>query len=53
MKQDRIDQHDGSQVQSQDPIGVMGGQSTLATDGRPQRDVASQSSFEAAWDLAH
>lgn len=53
MKQDRIGQHDSVQVQSQDPIGVIAGRRTLATHGRPQRDVASQSSFEAAWDLAH
>jgi hypothetical protein len=53
MKQDRIDQHDSVQVQSQDPIGVIADQSTLATDGRQQRDVAPESSFGIAWALAH
>jgi hypothetical protein len=53
MKQDRTDQHDSVHVQSQDPIGVIAGQSTLVADARPPRKVAPGSSFGIAWALAH
>ena len=51
MIQDRIDLETSAQLQSQDPIGVIAGEP--ATGGRPQRDVAPESSFEIAWALAH
>jgi hypothetical protein len=51
MIQDRIDLENSAQVQSRDPIGVIAGQ--VATGGRPQHDVAPQSSFETAWALTH
>jgi hypothetical protein len=53
MTQNRIDQQNRVQTEAQDPIGAIAGQTTLGTNGRPQREIARESGFGIAWALAH